>query len=149
MITFFLNQMGVYNNIPTTRVNRTLGKELTVKEGDKHYACGRVDIYNVPDEPCGLEYSIGIMEQESWCKFGDYLSTLKVTFLPCKQTLIDMFESATGHKIKWYREEELVVPAILALQKQVEYLHRQLEAMRNRFESATEHKIKWYREEEL
>lgn len=112
-ITFFLNWMGVVsnhwyekNNIPyteTTRYNNILGEDLTSKVWNVYYSLGRIDIHGVPDEPFGLEYGVSIMEAESWGKLGDYLSKLKLDYLPKKQELFDMFEKETGYKIKWFK----------------------------------------------
>ena len=111
-ITFFLNQMGVYstkwyeeNNIPYkefTRFNRILGKDVTLREWDTHYALGRIDIHGVHEEPYGLEYGVGVMEQESWIVLGNYLSRLTLDYLPTKDELFLMFEEDTKHKIRWF-----------------------------------------------
>ena len=104
--------MGVYsiawyedNKIPYTtysRYNSILGKEIEIKRYEKDYALGRIDIHGVPDEPWGLEYGVSIMDQESWCKLGDYLRKLALTELPTKQELLKRFELDTGTKINWW-----------------------------------------------
>tara|TARA_R110002167_G_scaffold50004_2_gene146088 strand:+ start:70 stop:453 length:384 start_codon:yes stop_codon:yes gene_type:complete len=111
-IGFRLNRMGVYstlwyeqNNIPykdTTKYNRFLGKEVRLREYLNTYCVGRIDISGVINEPYGVEYSVGVMEEGSWVLLGEYLRNLKLQYLPTYKDLITLFETETGEKIKWY-----------------------------------------------
>ena len=115
-ITFFLNMMGVAslkwyenNNIPYICIcepNR-FAKDgwIERKKYDKTYYCGRIDVHGVPDEPYGLEYGVDVMEGKSWGKLQNYLSKLKLDYLPTKQELLEMFEKETNHKIKWFYKD--------------------------------------------
>ena len=76
-LSFFLNMMGVAsrswykeNNIPSTqRWSEVFSTWLTIYE--TYYYCGRIDVHNHPDFPFNYEYSVGVMDNESWGKFGD------------------------------------------------------------------------------
>ena len=115
MITFFLNSMGPAsvkwyedNNIPYTeevRYSKIFDKEYTYKKWHKHYSCGRIDIHGVPNEPYGLEYSVHVMERDSWELLSDYLYNLEIDYLPSKEELFTMFEEDTGYTIKWFNKD--------------------------------------------
>ena len=116
MVTYSTNMMGVWfntwyekNNIPYTIIRRyseTLDREIEVKEYEKHYAGGRIDIRGVPDEPFGLEYGLPVMECESWSLFSDWLDGLETDNVLPYQEIIDRFEQETGHTIAWFNKLE-------------------------------------------
>lgn len=115
---FFLNWMGPValswyedNNIPfieEVRWSTLFEKWVAHKTYSPQYCCGRIDIGpKTEDNPWGLEYGVGIMEQGSWYTLSKWLQEVELYELPSKEGLISMFEEETGHKIKWFKEEDL------------------------------------------
>ena len=115
-LSFFLNQMGIHhtswyrdNNIPfttETNWNNTLDKEVTLIHYEKYYAAGRIDVHNHPEHPFNFEFSVGIMEQESWNSFGDWLEQLTLSYLPDSvEDMVELYETQTGLKINWWKGE--------------------------------------------
>lgn len=116
-LSFFLNMMGVANmkwyeknNIPyisETKWSRAFNKEITIKDYEKYYYCGRIDVYGHPEYPFNYEYGVSIMEGESWYKFGEWLANLHLDYLPeTVEEIYEMFESETSYRIKWWKENE-------------------------------------------
>lgn len=116
-LSFFLNWMGVVStkwyddyNIPytlETRYSKLLGKEVTLKHYHKYYCCGRIDVSGHPDHPWNYEYSVGVMDGESWDAFGEWLDNLTLDYLPDSiDDIVEMFEKETGFKINWFEEED-------------------------------------------
>lgn len=112
--SFFLNWMGPValswyedNNIPYTEETRwsdLLGEHITIKTYNPQYCSGRIDIGPKTEEnPWGLEYGVGIMEQESWYKLSKGLNEVELYKLPSRGELFRMFEEEAGHKIKWFK----------------------------------------------
>jgi len=111
-ISFFLNTMGIAsmkwyekNKIPYIEEWTTSERfpKIKYKKYLKSYCCGRIDASGHPDYPYNCEYSVAIMEAESWGLLGEWLSRLKLGYLPeSVQDIYNMFESSTGHKIKWW-----------------------------------------------
>ena len=93
-------------NIPFTSVTKwsdLLNKEITIKTYEKYYACGRIDVHGHEEHPWGYEYGVGIMEEDSWGKFGDWLHDLTLDYLPDSVgEIVEMFESETNFKITWW-----------------------------------------------
>lgn len=112
-LSFFLNWMGVVNmdfyernNIPYTEETKyieSLGKEYTLKTYEKYYSCGRIDVHGHEEHPWGYEYGVGIMDNESWNAFGDWLYALTLEYLPDSvEEIVEMFEADTNFKINWW-----------------------------------------------
>ncbi len=115
MISYSTNWMGPIstkwyedNNIPYV-IKETSGAILPIakyKEYDQSYSAGRIDIYGLSEEDHWggkSEYSVGVMESESWDHLTEFLDTYKTEDLVSPDTLIDAFEKETGHKIKWWK----------------------------------------------
>lgn len=116
-LDFSLNWMGVVstgwydrNGIPFTTVkkfNSILNREVELKYYDKYYCCGRIDVYGHPEHPFNFEYSVDVMEGESWNLLGTWLDNLTLDYLPDNvEELYDKFESETGHKILWWKNDQ-------------------------------------------
>ena len=114
-LTFFLNWMGPVstkwyedNKVPYRDkiIKHNVFKEhIMCREYNISYSCGRIDVYGHPDYPYNYEYSVDIMESESWYKLKDYLNDLKLDYLPDDvQEIYDMFEKDTGWKIQWWKD---------------------------------------------
>lgn len=114
-LSFFLNMMGVANigwyernNIPYKEVWTTsdLFPKTLVKEYTTHYYCGRIDVHGHPEFPFNFEYSVDIMDGESWNKLGDWLDDLTLDYLPdTVEEIYEMFERETGFHINWWGRE--------------------------------------------
>ena len=116
-LSFFLNAMGVANlswyqdnNIPYTEETKyidSIGREFTFKTYKKYYACGRIDVHGHEEHPWGYEYGVGIMDSESWGKFGDWLHDLTLDYIPDSvEEIVCMFEADTGFKINWWEGKD-------------------------------------------
>ena len=101
MISYFINQMGIYckqwyieNGIPCTP--------------EYYVAAGRIDIRD--DTKQGYdgwdEYAVAPMKQLSWNLLGDWLWDLETEEVVGYYRLIEMFEQQTRHKIEWVKESE-------------------------------------------
>lgn len=116
-LSFFLNWMGVVSTkwyddmqIPftlETKYSELLGKEITLKNYEKYYSCGRIDVHGHEEHPWGYEYGVGIMDNESWSKFGDWLHELTLDYLPDSvEEIVDMFEVDTNYTINWFKPQQ-------------------------------------------
>lgn len=112
-LSFFLNWMGVINThwyeenkIPFTLEKKhslLLDEEVILKHYHTYYSCGRIDVSGHPEHPFGFEYSVGVMDNESWYKLGYWLDNLVLPYLPDSvEEIFDMFEKDTGFKINWW-----------------------------------------------
>jgi hypothetical protein len=93
MISYSTNWMGPIN------------EDWIAKHGTG-WSAGRIDIYGVPDEPWGYEYSLPPMRTEDWNDFGDWLDDLTTEELLSYNELIEQFETHRGKKIRWWKEDE-------------------------------------------
>ena len=91
MVTYFLNWMGPIN------------PQFIAKYGDG-WRCGRIDIDD--GMPYGREYSVGVMDAESWLLLGEYLRNLRTEEVWCYQRIIDTFEREYQHNIVWLVRED-------------------------------------------
>jgi hypothetical protein len=77
-----------------------LNKEFVEMNGDC-WRTGRIDIED--DTPYGSEVLVPMMHKDSWFALSEWLWTYE------SQTadfgIIETFERKTGHKIKWFRED--------------------------------------------
>lgn len=88
MISYSTNWMGPIN------------EDWIAKHGEG-WSAGRIDIYGVPDEPWGTEYSLPPMRTEDWNDFSDWLDTIDTYDLWTYEDLIHNFERFIGRKIRW------------------------------------------------
>jgi hypothetical protein len=70
------------------------------------YSGGRIDIRGVSDEPWGLEYGLPLMRTEDWNDFSDWLESFQTHELWEFDDIIKLYESASGRKIRWWKEDE-------------------------------------------
>lgn len=126
-VTYFLNQMGVYNlewyrqNAPhliTTetkvvdsefrkRIHKAnIGDVIELTHIEVHVACGRIDIRD--DSKQGYdgwdEHSIAPMTQRSWNDFGNWLMDLETETVLELQELEERYEYETGRKLEYVFE---------------------------------------------
>lgn len=96
MVTYFLNQMGIFNTQWYIDNNIPLTTEYSV-------AAGRIDIRD--DSKKGYdgwdEYNVNPMKQTSWNLFGDWLWELETEDVVGYYRLVEMFEQQTRHNIEW------------------------------------------------
>ena len=77
-----------------------------ISSTDEQWCGGRIDIYG-PYEAIGegIEYSLPVMDEESWGKLslwlGDYCTDVLVSF----EKIIHDFHAETDHKIVWASEK--------------------------------------------
>lgn len=75
---------------------------------DEYWAGGRIDIYGLDENEYfsgQTEYSLPVMDGESWNKFSEWLKNYKTEELKPYKQLLSAFEAATEHKIRWAHEE--------------------------------------------
>jgi len=80
---------------------RKVGDVVEYDEVTTYYSGGRIDIRGVPDEPWGLEYSLPIMHGEDWNDFSEWLESFQTHELWEFDDIIELYESASGRKIRW------------------------------------------------
>jgi hypothetical protein len=78
-----------------------LNKEIKRTVYDKTFCVGRIDIHH-PDLPYGDAYGAPMMSSKSWGLLGSWLTNLSLKELPSRDTLFEMFEEDTQHKIEWF-----------------------------------------------
>jgi len=115
-LSFFLNAMGIWNNcwyeenkIPYTErmSTSTLFPPKLLREYDTYYYAGRIDVHGHPEFPFNYEYSVEIMDGQSWNMFGNWLDELILNYLPDKvEELYQMYEQETGNKINWWKSND-------------------------------------------
>ena len=69
-----------------------------------HYAGGRIDIRGVPGDEYWNgwhEYSLPIMHGEDWNDFSEWLESFQTHELWEFDDIIELYESASGRKIRW------------------------------------------------
>ena len=76
-----------------------------INEYGSHWSAGRIDIYDVPDEPWGLEYSLPIMRTEDWNDFSSWLEDLETETLWTFEQIMEEYRQETGHVIRWWKED--------------------------------------------
>jgi len=101
MIQYSTNMMGPVS-LDWYRERGLLDESGQPKE---YWAGGRIDIYGVPGEHYPIEYALPIMNGESWNIFSDWLDEYETKELVSFEQIINMFETKTGHKIRWADEE--------------------------------------------
>ena len=115
MVIYFLNWMGPVslrwyeeNEVPYTekviKSQITKDKEIIVKEYAPQYGCGRIDVDGIEDEPYGVEYSVGVMEMESWSTLANWLDELHTEKPLSKEEIFERFKAETGHEIRWFKK---------------------------------------------
>lgn len=70
----------------------------------EHWYGGRIDIYGLDDAEyynSGGEYSLPIMDEQSWHMFTEWLENYKTSELVTYEAIIEDFEEDTGHAIRW------------------------------------------------
>ena len=87
-------------------LNVPLGTRYEIDEVTEHWCGGRIDIYGVPNEPYPIEYSLPVMHVESWNVLTDWLEDFESDELLTFDELINTFEADTGHKIRWWKDNE-------------------------------------------
>lgn len=92
MIYYHLNFMGPIN-------------EKFIRENGEYWAAGRIDIYGVPDEPYGLEYSVPIMHVSDWNKLSLWLREYKTEELVSFNTIIEEYQKENT-PIQWFSKCE-------------------------------------------
>ena len=77
------------------------GEAFTSETITTHYSCGRIDVYNVPDEPYGDEISVPPMLSTDWRLFSNWLDDVQTMSVWTLQDLIVAYENQTNSKITW------------------------------------------------
>ena len=93
MIHYHTNWMGPIN-------------ENWIAKHGTGWSAGRIDIWGVPDEPWGVEYSLPPMRTEDWNDFGDWLDRFCSEELLTFEQIIETYEENTETKIRWCKEDE-------------------------------------------
>ena len=89
--------------------NLKTGDTWTYDEITTYYACGRIDIRGLDPEKFYNgwdEYSLAPMHGEDWNAFGEWLDALVTDEQMSYVELIERFETETGHKIRWWVDNE-------------------------------------------
>jgi hypothetical protein len=76
-----------------------------INEYGSHWSGGRIDIYDVPGEDYPIEYSLPLMRTEDWNDFGDWLESFQTHELWEFDDIIKLYESASGRKIRWWKDD--------------------------------------------
>ena len=94
-----------------------------------YYSAGRIDIRDSSKEGYDgwNEYSLPAMHGEDWNDFGDWLESFQTHELREFDDIIQLYESATGRKIRWaddiwYKCYECGL--ITDLRKTTEHIHK-------------------------
>lgn len=87
-------------------LNLPLGTRYEIDEVTEQWCGGRIDIYGVPNEHYPIEYSLPIMHSDSWNILTDWLEKFESDELLTFRDLINTFETDTGHKIRWWKDNE-------------------------------------------
>lgn len=84
------------------------GDTVTQEVVTEYWCGGRIDIYGLDEtEYYGgrSEYSLPIMDGESWNRFSDWLDEYETVELKTYEQLLSAFEADTDHQIRWAHEE--------------------------------------------
>ena len=93
MVAYSTNWMGPLNRV-------------WIEQHGTQWASGRIDVYDVPDEPFGLEYGLAPMHYEDWDSLTDWLEHFETPELWTCDEVLDAFERAClGREIRWYSTE--------------------------------------------
>ena len=87
-------------------LNLPLGTRYEIDEVTEQWCGGRIDIYGVPDEHYPIEYGLPIMHSDSWNILTEWLENFESDELLEFDELINTFETDTGHKIRWWKDNE-------------------------------------------
>lgn len=91
MIHYYLNLMGPIN-------------EKWLRENGTHWAAGRIDISDLPDEIYGMAYSVPVMHSADFFKLALWLREYQTEELVSFETIINEYEKYNG-KIVWFKNE--------------------------------------------
>lgn len=83
-------------------------ESYTLETITTYYACGRIDVRGVPDEPYGLEIGVPPMLASDWRAFGDWLDDVETCSVWTLQDLVAAYEHQTNSKITWDTYEQKV-----------------------------------------
>ena len=87
-------------------LNLPLGTRYEIDEVTEQWCGGRIDIYGVSNEHYPIEYSLPIMHSDSWNILTEWLENFESDELLAFDELINTFETDTGHKIRWWKDNE-------------------------------------------
>ena len=85
-----------------------LGGTVTREVVTEYWCGGRIDIYGLDETEYygGMsEYSLPVMDGESWNLFSDWLENYETIELKTYEQLLSAFEADTDHKIRWAHKE--------------------------------------------
>jgi len=77
-----------------------MGETYTTESITTQYSCGRIDVYNVPDEPYGDEISVPPMLSTDWRLFSNWLDDVETMSVWTLQDLVTAYEQHNP-KITW------------------------------------------------
>jgi len=66
-----------------------------------YYACGRIDVRGIPDEPYGDEIGVPPMLGTDWQLFSDWLDTVQTMSVWSLEDLVTAYEHRNNTKITW------------------------------------------------
>lgn len=90
-------------------LNLPLGTKYEVDEVTEHWCGGRIDIYGLNESEYyrgRSEYSLPVMNVKSWNTLTEWLEDFESHRLLEFDELINTFETDTGHKIRWWKDNE-------------------------------------------
>lgn len=97
----------VKNDIQARVYRASVGDTVTGQRITESWCGGRIDIYGLDETEYygGMsEYSLPIMDAESWDRFSDWLDEYETSELKTYEQLLSDFEADTDHQIRWARE---------------------------------------------
>jgi hypothetical protein len=65
------------------------------------YACGRIDVRGIPNEPYGDEIGVPPMLSTDWDRFGDWLDTVQTMSVWTLDDLVAAYEYRDNPQITW------------------------------------------------
>ena len=83
-------------------LNVKAGESYEYEEVTEHWAAGRIDVRGTEDI-YGPELAVGVMKQEDWYRFGEWLNRFTTNEIWNLEQLVQEYEK-TNPKIIWYNE---------------------------------------------
>lgn len=86
-----------------------IGEDYTTESIITHYACGRIDVRGIPDEPYGSEIGVPPMLKSDWDSFGVWLDEVQTASVWTLKNLVEAYEQHNP-KITWADKSDELSP---------------------------------------